>query len=428
MGILVLILILLLIISYFLNKEEILSPAVIFSGSFVYCGLWALAYKEKWNTVLSFNTCLVIGFGVFIYVFTTTIVRMVMERNKTVSSTFSVAPITPIEIDNWKLILFLLFSLIITIGYTRALKSTTGIQSISQAVTAYKQASQSSTMPYSLPRWVNYGRTIVNASGFWFAYVIARNLYVQKKEKLITWAIMLVSMYCFSLTGGRSGSINQLLSLFIIYMVFKMQEKKSGRFLSIKQITLLIMAIIIGLLVFQSLGHLMGRTVKYNLFDYLALYGGAEFHNLNLFINNRLQGIIHPFFGSQTFRNLIAPFVGSYYFDLPFIHSNGYFLGNVGTTFYSLLYDFGYMGCMIMVAIMAIFSQYYYERIKGSPSPKKTVSIKLVFWGYIFNAFVFAFFSNWFFENTVSITFLEYLLYWFVFNLIFCYKVRFKTK
>ncbi|MGE9131223.1 hypothetical protein [Lacticaseibacillus paracasei] len=41
-------LVLILIAAYFLNNREIMSPAVLFSGSFAFSGVWALAYAQKW--------------------------------------------------------------------------------------------------------------------------------------------------------------------------------------------------------------------------------------------------------------------------------------------------------------------------------------------------------------------------------------------
>lgn len=417
MGLLLTFLVMICVVSYFVNNKELLSPAFIFSLSFVYCGTWALAYKNKWGTEFGLNTGLVIGGGVLIYFIVTTLVRL---RSTDGGNYIAPAPVKEIEIAQWKLWVFLAVCIVIVWGYIRALQETTGINSINKAILEYKLASLTGDSPYSLPHWVNYGRYMVMASGYWFAYIFARDIFVKRKEKIVILLIIGLSLFVYFLTGGRSGCINQLLAIVAIYMVFMMQKKQVGMFLSMRAFLLVAVIVVIGLYSFQSMGHLMGRTVKYNVFDYLAMYGGAQFHNLNLLITERLANITREPFGGQTFRNILTLFTGYYYYDLPFIHANGYFLGNVGTTFYGLVYDFGYTGAMVMTTVMAFVTQIVYEKTKQSSNKSNRVPLVVVFWGYIFSAIVFAFFSDWFYENIASLTFIQYAVYWVIFNLFFC--------
>lgn len=423
MGILFIFLVLLTVACYVVNKEEVLAPSLLFSAAFVFSGAWALAYREKWSTVLSLETCLVIGVGVLVYALTTWFIRLISGRVH-VGSAFGTPPTTAINLPTVRAWFFLAFCTFIAVFYARALMNTTGISSLGSAITTYRQASVSgSTVSYSLPSWINYGRNVVNASGYWFAYIIARDLYVNHKTPLVNLLIMIVSMFDYSLSGGRMGAVTQLLAIACIYLSFKMQEKKSGRFLSARQILLILFLVVIVLFSAQGIGHLMGRTVQYNAFDYIAIYVGAEFHNLNVFVVNRLGAVDNSIFGGQTFRNLLNPFMYAkgqgYYYDLPYINSNGYFLGNVGTTFYAPLYDFGFVGCMMAVAVMAAITQLNYQAVKLCNHVQNKVPFRMVFYGYIFNTVIFGFFSDWFYENTVSLVFIEYLLFWWLFNLYF---------
>lgn len=429
MGILFICLVLLAIAFYLLSKEEVLAPSFLFSASFVFSGAWALAYREKWGTILSFKTCLVIGVGVLVYGSVALLIQLVSNQIR-IGKDYGAPPVEAIQLPPARTWLFLAFCSIVTVFYAKALMNTTGMGSLSSAVTAYRQASvEGSNVSYGLPTWINYGRNIVNASGYWFAYIIARDFFVKHKTSLVNLLIFIVSMVDYSLSGGRMGAITQLLAVACIYLTFEMQEKKTGRFLSGRQIVVIVLIMVLILLGAQGLGHLMGRTVKYNTFDYIAMYVGAEFHNLNVFVTTRLGGVHSIIFGAQTFRNLLNPFMYAkgqgYYYDLPYIHANGYFLGNVGTTFYAPLYDFGFVGCMIMVAIMAIVTQLNYQSVKLFDHRQNNVPFRLVFYGYIFNTVIFAFFSDWFFESTISLVFIEYLIFWWLFKVYFFTQLRF---
>lgn len=416
------------ILSYFLNKGEIIAPSFIFSMSFIYSGIWAWSYKNKWLTKLSINTCMVILLGVFIYIVFTFITRRYYEVHNHNRKNFGVAPRSIIYIEKWKEYVYLFVSAVIVFLYVKAIKNTTGINELSSAITVYKQAALAGNSPYGLPGWINYARNMISAGGYWFAYLIARDVFVAKKTSLTRILIFLLSMYSFSLSGGRSGAITQVLAVICIYAVFTMQEKKSVFFVPFRYFILGIIIFILGIVFFQQLGFLLGRTVQHNNLDYIAMYSGSQFHDLNELIVKRYGMIDRSIFGSQTFRNVIATVLatkgkGYYYYDLPYIFSNGYFLGNVGTTFYATLYDFGYIGCMIMTAIMATFSQILYEKVKRNNNDGN-ISLSLVFFGYIFNTFVFAFFSDWFYENTVSIVFIQYLFWWWIFKFFFCTKYK----
>ena len=420
-------LIILLLISYYLNLKEAMAPSFLFAASFIFCLTWAIAYKDKWNMVLDGRTSAVIFFGCLEYVLVATIIRALLNRGKLIRQAYG--EIAPIEIDRLKIHLFLLFEIAVMIIYAYAIRSVTGISNLGAAIQIYRQTMLISDTKYVIPRIYNYLRLAANAGGYWFAYILARNLLTKKSFDVEIFLIIVCSSITYTFTGGRNGAVNQILSFLGLYLIMGVKQRGTERVLKFRQLLLIAIIAVAGLLGFQQIGMLLGRTVKRTIFDYLALYCGGEIHILNKFITQRLPSLVRSSWGSQTFRNISVPInkllgVENYYvfYDAPRVYSNGYYLGNVGTTFYSLLYDFGYNGCFIMVAIMSAINQGIYEackRVKDSYYPPMIMLI----YGYIFNVTVFAFFSNWFFEELANVSFIYYIIFWLIFSLLFCGRV-----
>ena len=90
---------------------------------------------------------------------------------------------------------------------------------------------------------------------------------------------------------------------------------------------------------------------------YLAFYCGAEIKNLDIFLNSTKTK--PAIWGEQTFVNLVKAigrfFISGfdqYYLINPYQSVNGYYLGNVYTTFKAYIHDFGYIGMIILIIIM----------------------------------------------------------------------------
>ena len=138
--------------------------------------------------------------------------------------------------------------------------------------------------------------------------------------------------------------------------------------------------------------------------------------------------------GSQTFVSIIrwlGPKFGieNYYYqlDLPFRRINGFSLGNVYTTFYPYIYDFGYLGEICLVVLMAIIVQCVYEICKRTKL-KNSPSIPILLYGYMYSSIVLSFFSNKFYENTFTRNALIVIpVSWIVYEIFFC-KIVFNKK
>ena len=76
-------------------------------------------------------------------------------------------------------------------------------------------------------------------------------------------------------------------------------------------------------------------------------------------------------------------------------------MGNVYTTFYSFAYDFGYLGIIVLTALMGFFSELVYE--KALKIKESFASMLLVIYSsFISYQLVFSFFSDKFYEEVLT--------------------------
>lgn len=432
----------LLWIIFILNKKDLIAPAFIFCASFCFACFWSTMYAKKWELGLHSNTFWVILGGVLEFFAITLIVKGVFYKIKGKQNTQEENKLEKIKIENWKKIIFLIFC-IFTSLYTiySIVKLVNGdFGNIGNALDKYNSLLKFSKDPVLLPKLLNLCRYAVKGAGYWFAYVYINNYLVEKKVDFLSIGIVIMSMMCEMATGSRGGAMNILIA--IIAYIFLLMSKKNTFKKRIRIRTIMIFAIvgIIVLYTFQATGSLLGRkasssasVVSMNSVDYLAVYCGAEIKNLDLFLQEEHKND-NEIWGSQTFISLIrwmGPKFGvenSYYqADLPFRRVNNFSLGNVYTTFYPYIYDFGYGGMIVLVGIMAAVVQTIYEICKRKKVTNKP-AMSILIYGYIFHTLVLSFFSNKFYENTLTRNCVIVIpLCWILYEIFFC-RVKLRRK
>ena len=149
------------------------------------------------------------------------------------------------------------------------------------------------------------------------------------------------------------------------------------------------------------MANLLGRNVSKKPFEYVSIYCGAQVKNLDIFLQNKDSISKNNIWGSQTFIYLVKSYgekIGfkgyePYKLDLPFQKVGDNDLGNVYTTFYPYIYDFGYVGEFILVLIMSIISHLVYESIKIR-KVDKNYNVLILSYGIIVSSLALSFFSN----------------------------------
>lgn len=440
-------LVIFLVVIYAFNNRDLIEPSFLFCTSFCFATTWAAVYAKRWDLNLHRNTFFVILGGVAIFFgvsFITKNILNITKRNRVdpIKNEFKV-----IEVEIWKKILFLLIS-IFTILYTIyfIINITNGSwKNISESINTYRRMTIfADRVNIVFPRMLSYLRYAVNAMGYWFIYIVINNYLIEKKIDKLSLGVVVCSAVSGMVTGGRGYAIYIILAGIVITILFLNKKNGFRAKIDFKTLAKFMCVCFIIIFAFKTTGTMLGKVAtskksinSFGFFDYLAVYCGAEIKNLDIYLRERLTIIRtkNNIFGSQTFINLIkwfGPSLGisntNYSLDLPFRMVNGFNLGNVYTTFYPYIYDFGYKGVIIMTGIMSLIAQFIYEkckRVKLTDVP----SINILIYSYIFNTLIFSFFSNKFYELILSKQFAYTIILWFIYNIFLCkFKIKKRTQ
>ena len=420
-------------ISFYLNDKDILSPAFLFSTSFLFSSMWAVLYADRWELGLHLNTFCVIAFGVFEFTAVCTIVHALMKKRYSSSSQYSFLRQTERDVPPVLEILFLLFTVFIAVYTAYILTKWAGLP-ITQYIEAgkrYDRLKFDSHVSFTLPGWLSTARIVSDAGCYWFMYSSMDDIILKKRFRPMKLLIIFICMFNSLLTGSRTNVVNLILAM--IFFGLNAYQKKKGSVNVLTPKTLALILLIVGFILgtFQLTAVLLQRRTSKSFMDYLAMYLGAEIKNLDMFLQG--QRPVSAIWGSQTFRPLVQSIgkkIGlrdtTYTLNLPYRSVNGFNLGNVYTVFYPFIYDFGYKGLVLCTALMAFLSQMFYEisRKAGGLIGK----VFTLVYGGAFGAIVFSFFSNKFFENIITIGNAKRVIIWFGFEVLINHMLKEKRK
>lgn len=426
---LMLCLLLILYLSYRLNGNDLLCPSFLFSGAFAFSSLWACFYAQAWELGLHANTFFVILGGTIEFTGIATGLRYLYLRNTRYLGKHQNHPFTAARIPkwiSWAVVLFALFTIYATARFLTNWANLPLHQFI-KAGNLYDLLKFRLIRTFSFPATLSRCRLVVDACAYYFGYIAVNEWLEKQKISYVSWGIVALGIGNSLLLGARGGAVNILLAL-VFFFLF-LYEKK------IEKVTTWNLKIVfyVGAFVFLLLGTfrlsaiVMGRGVSKNWIDYLALYLGAEIKNLDIFLQ---RSWANPrLWGSQTFIMLIKS-IGrhlgwnvAYQLDLPQQIVNGFGLGNVYTLFYPFIYDFGYFGWLLPIAIMASVTEGVYLLAKYSKNLSLSHLCTLCYGG-MFSSILFSFFSNKFYENHFSVTYLKMIIYFMILEVIIHFLAR----
>ena len=414
----------LLIIGYLIDKKSFVSPNFLFFAGLFFSSVWAVMYKQKWDVVLLPETAQVLLWGGIVFFIISTIIGHVTIRGK--KNDYIVNEIQPIVICKGNILVFifvLFFTLFLTIYYMRNL---VGGDVLSLFARFRDQHSQN-----ELPIFVRIMSLCIMAAGFWFSYVNANNIvYYKKINSLEFFAWLGCILFSFT-TGGRNTAFEMILSFGVIYIVVHFKMGNANRFkIPFKIMIKITVIFLLFLLSFKVLSDLLGRAIDINFMDYLAMYCGAPIKNLDLLLHENIEK--NNVWGSNTFSALIGFFnrrigipnynLGTKYFT--FRWCNGYWLGNVYTTFSTWYVDFGFWGVVILSAMSMISSLLYKKSINSNFCKYPNISLQV--YGYISSTLLLSFYADKFYSHVFTSSFVIYIMLWNIYNCFFCkLKIKF---
>ena len=410
--------------------DVLLTPQLGFSLCFLPGILVGFFFVKRWKMQLSPTTVVVILGGVLVFFVVSLMISLTYSRGTLGRHAYPWAdrfrPAEPgyIRVEEWKLVLFALIQLLVLalqILYFRTLD----MGGISYAIGYFRRNNLLHGL--EMPGWLINLRAVMCASTFFWLYILIRNrVYGLRSGSLLLAANVALGM-ANSLVVGSRTELFQIFVAGVVQLYFVAREKNGWQSTAAQKrkrvkIIVIVAALAVALVLsFKLIGDAMGRDTRWSYYDYMGMYFSAELKNLDTFIRATPDRVNTSLGNNQTLIavvNWLAPRLRHpelvHGLDIPFRTINRLSLGNVYTTFYSFYYDGGLPGVALFTAVMAAVSQLAFLWAYRPARHPGRVRMGVIVYSYVYFTIVFSFFSNKFYEQLFNVTFLKYLLFWWV--------------
>lgn len=411
-------LIILLLLCYMLSRKVLLTPQFGLIACFIPQAIYALFYVKAWSLDFAPETMLVLFGGTFFFAVISMLLQaFYMRYRKKHSYTYTVR--TEIEkkeiyVERWKLIVLLTVQIIVLflfIGYLMNLGRGTLLNNIVyyNAVTKFAEVEDKAAI--AIPRYIVWPYSFCTVSSLLCAYILIHSIILKyKQHRFLLCTNILLSVILHGLRGGRFPIIALIISIAAMTYFISGRINRWERTLKSKTILKVIVFSAIIVASFPAAGGILGRSSSKSFSEYLSIYLSAQLKNLDIFIREGNFGC--DISNWQTLISLVNS-IGKHFnpawvhtFDQPFLSVNGNSLGNVYTIFYWYLYDGGYIAVIIFLSILAITSQYFFQRA-AYKRQKDSVNMNVIIYSYLFYAIVLSFFCEQYFMALFSIGFVQ---------------------
>lgn len=408
--------IILLISTYYCFQKSLFSPSFVFLGGFLIASICAALFQDRWGEILHWNSFFVylIGFITFFIIsLSTHIVYRRIRGNKKSKDPSNL--INSIEIPKIIYLIFMIihvmaiYFVVKRVQQTAAMYGTVG--SWNECIEKYRYIVAFTTNDVARISKIGfYMITITKVGGFFWNVIFTYNILCEKRKiSILALVNLIICIFCDFLGGSRTGTVIILISCIVVFYAIWSKKNINRKKLPLKYVLRICIALLLIVASFQFLGSLIGRNVDVSFTEYFAKYVGSPIKNLDIFMQGNHQ--LPDIWGKETFAYFIN-WIGNktnnssliYNLDLPYIKLNGFNMGNVYTTFYMFLYDFGVIGVICCTAVMAFISQIYYELAIGN---NKSRIFNIIIYSMIVPQLMLSFFSNKFYETFATYTFME---------------------
>lgn len=420
-------------VAFILSGRDVVSPAFLFSAGFALATLCACLFSEQWGFTLHLRAFLVILLGVALFVGVSATVHYYFGKQGVRSVTETNSHIQEVENgaygDGGNLIvqtLFFIIQIVITILTIVKINSFFQEASPFSAIGMFKESKTFSSDNLSFGFPLNQIVNLIRASGYYFAYLLAKQLVTLRKTNRVSLAITLLNfvstLVLGFIVGGRTLGLGYVFCALASYLLLR---RRRGLGIPLVLPIGVAAGVIVFLLLFRFLSF--GRSGNLGLSEYIGIYLGAPIYNLDAYLEAGTFGSSTPF-GRMTLycwysyiglKMGYAPWI--YTLDLPFVTSGtGMNMGNVYTTFYAYIYDFGYIGVVVLIVVMAVLSQLAYEWALRCDS-RNLWDLAVIAYSFIGYQLMFSFFSNKFYEEILTPGYITTAIYLLVARYILAY-------
>lgn len=430
-----------LIINFIITNGDFLHPSTLFCEMFLLYEAVCVVGRSHYAVTIHFQTVAVITCGLCVFTFFGILSSGIKNRIAKASIQIPFKP-TYISIPSicvYSLIALQLITIIFFIKYLRDIAAAwgSGGSSIAEMVSLYDTMTKFWTQTFRelnvhIPMVYRIGNPVSSAAAYVVIYVAVNNYIVCRKIKISHIIVFVLLCVLILLNGSRSPLMRIVTMVVILVYIFyyRMCGKKKNDIKAFLKLASLMLIMVVFM--FATL-FIMGRASKLeNIFGYLFIYMGAPIVNLDNFLCTAkvslFKGLSSNLFGEHTFQGLYA-YIGKWFKVAAFTNienintftfsANGIEIGNVYTTFYPFIYDFGYIGVLPLISIVAIYYTFTYTYILRKPVHSK-FDFRLFIYSYLFNDVIMLTFSSRFYETVFDSPFIKFFVVsWFIVKFLF---------
>ena len=428
---LVFLLLLILIFNFLIVDFDYMHPSVLFVAPFLLFGITSILAEDAYEIIFHKETLLVLVTSTLVFTLVTLLSQIFYRTKERVN-----VSLTEIKVNKGITFLFIIFFIITQLAFIKYLQAISiahlgYITSLSEMISLYDVMTKFwpdtfRELNVPVPLLYRIGNPITQGFGYLIVYIFIPTYVATKKINKLYLLIILLLCINIILNGSRSP-IFRILTMMLIMFYILYNKKNNMRKGDFKFLFKSFLVLILSGIFFVFLLTLMGRENDLELFHYIFVYVGAPLVNLD----NSVSSI----FGEQTFRGLyayIAKWTNNESLIFPTIDlftfsNNGIEIGNVYTTFYSFIYDFGYAGFIPLILIIALYYIFTYQKLKSNNLKLKNVNFSLFIYAYLFNDLIMLAFSNRFYTTISDPSFFKIIAFSFICYLLFVPKNKSRT-
>jgi len=369
--ILLIFLLILLIVLNFLFKFDWFEPSITITFAMFLSVFLAYVNMYRWVYNISFVTFLSISLGYISFSLGSIYVFYILFY-KTKQKNFVYKYKTKFFDNN---ILLLIVSLIMLLLMYFSFKDVYNLSlslgnkdSISGMIKTVRYALEQHQI-YSLGRWMTYRLLIAQTLAYTYIYMFFYKSFFDK-FKIIDIKFLVPGILFFPFMIFTTGRMELMkFFIFVTVIIAILYKRKYGNFFNknIKLNFLLIIFATIFISLFFAFGNFTGKVITKNHSPFVILshYGGLSVPALDVVLNQTF--IEDKYIGQNTLVNVyrvIEKFgvtLPKVEYFLPFVHFEGIDT-NVYTALGRYIKDFGYLGMMVIMFMLAIIYTFFYHK------------------------------------------------------------------
>lgn len=411
-----------LLLSFFCLNRSIINPSFLITLGFFFSSLNLLTNQSLWN-FNSILTVLLILCGLIAF-FLGCIIVKISFKNRNFAET------ARIDFNSFELRfgLYAVFQsvlyLFILIWIIKSQGQGISLSGVSAALSSFHQNNLLGLT--ELPNILNI-LNILNLSGVYLLFYIFISFRVKKvKVPKIINVNCVIALIGSLFTGNRTVFSMYIVALLVLYFLIEEKVKKTFDTLNARSLILAVFSIFFISFCFILIASFQGRTqTNVDTIYSFSTYLGGPLKNLEIFVNNNVM--YRQIFGGQTFMNTytwLSTSFGIPSFKIINLYRYNFLPGNIGLgNVYSILMplynDFGFLGTMVAMFLLGLFSQYIYYNALFKKAHFQ-ISYYTIFYSYLSFALVMSFFSNKMGESIFSRAGIYFIVGIWIFDLLLC--------